>query len=227
MQPNTLIIFIRYPEAGLVKTRLARSIGVSKAALLYRLFVEALLKRTDDKNFQRIIFYTPDNKKGEIIHWLGKDITVRPQKGDALGERLSRAFELTFKNGAKRVVAIGTDSPLLDKKDIKSAFEVLKDKQCVLGPSLDGGYYLLGLSFLNKWIFKGISWGTKKVFGQTMNRLIKTNTSYGLLGASFDVDTYKDLLMLKQRLQDSHKINPYGLDSVFSAVDRIIDKAKM
>ncbi|MBI3008198.1 MAG: DUF2064 domain-containing protein, partial [Candidatus Omnitrophica bacterium] len=107
---NVLIIFVKYPEPGFVKTRLAEKIGKDKAAFLYRVFVEAILARTEDIGFRRIIFCHPPEKSQGFRDWLG-DNEVYLQEGDTLGERLSNAFEVTFKNGARRVVTIGTDSP--------------------------------------------------------------------------------------------------------------------
>lgn len=226
MQSDILIIFIRYPQAGLVKTRLARRIGADKAAHLYRLFVEALLLRTDDKNYQRIIFYTPADKKKEIIHWLGSGLTLQPQKGNNLGERLAHAFEFAFKHGARRVIAIGSDSPLLDKRTVRDAFVKLKRAPCVLGPASDGGYYLIGLSSFAGQIFKGIRWGTKNVLSQTIDRLKKSKISCRLLRASFDVDTHDDLLLLMKIMLAARKINLLGLSPIFDILKHCTPKQK-
>lgn len=223
MLPAQLIIFIKYPQAGLVKTRLAKNIGASKAAFLYRLFVEALLKRTEDKSFQRTIFYSPAGKKKEIVRWLGKDVKIYPQKGRHLGERLARAFKLAFKNSAGRVVAIGSDSPTLDKGVLLRAFKKLKNTQCVLGPALDGGYYLIGLSFFDERIFKGISWGTKNVFSRTINKLKQLKAGCELLGEALDVDSYQDMILLREKLPEACRINPLGLEQILCYI-RQLDK---
>lgn len=206
---NVLIIFVKYPQAGRVKTRLAKHIGKQKAADLYRLFTEAVLKRTKDKNFRRLIFYTPPDKEKEIKKWLGSDgLEFRPQRGRGLGERLFNAFRLALgSSSARRVAAIGTDSPLIDRKVINNAFKALETKQCVLGPALDGGYYLIGLSSFNKEVFKGIDWGTRKVFKQTIAKLRRLNISHSFLDTSFDVDTHRDVSSLKQELRDISQKN--------------------
>lgn len=219
---NILIIFVKYPRPGFVKTRLAKTIGEEKAALLYRLFVEAISERTKDISFKRFVFYHPSEEKELVRDWLGNGFKFYPQKGDTLGERLSNAFRFTFGRGAQRVIAIGTDSPSIDKTVILNAFEELKDTQCVLGPSLDGGYYLIGLSFFKKGLFEEIRWGTSKVFEQTINRLKEMGLRYELLNKSFDIDHYKDILLLKQRLQKVLKINPAGLNPILEALDEII-----
>ena len=224
MQSDILIIFIRYPQAGLVKTRLAKYIGADKAARLYRLFVEALLLRTDDTNYQRIIFYTPADKKKEITRWLGSGLTLQLQKGNNLGERLAHAFEFAFKHGAGHVIAIGSDSPLLDKRTVRDAFVKLKRATCVLGPAFDGGYYLIGLSSFSGKIFKGIRWGTKNVLRQTIDRLKKSKISCRFLMASFDVDTRDDLLLLMKIPQAAKKINVLGLAPIFDILNHCIPK---
>ena len=202
-----------------MKTRLAKSIGIHKAALLSRIFVDVLLKRTEHKKYQRIIFYTPADKKKEIIDWLGSDIIIQPQKGNDLGQRLSRAFAFAFKIGAKKVVAIGTDNPLIDKKTLQEAFKKLSTKACVLGPALDGGYYLIGLTSLNERIFKGIPWSTQTVFRQTIQRLKRMKAGYSLLKKSFDVDTYQDIQLLRQRIGQERRKELKGLEPLLKALE--------
>ena len=212
---NVLIIFVKYPEPGFVKTRLAEKIGKDKAAFLYRLFVEAILARTDDIGFRRIIFCYPPKKIHGFRDWLG-DNEVYFQEGDTLGERLSNAFEVTFKNGARRIVAIGTDSPTIDKKVILEAFKELDAKECVIGPAQDGGYYLIGLSRLHKEIFKDINWSTKDVFSQTKDKVNKLGLEFSILNKEIDIDSFDDLLVLKNRLKSLYKINPIGLTPIIN-----------
>lgn len=218
---DVLIIFVKYPQAGLVKTRLAKEIGKNKACLLYRLFVETILKRTPDKRFSRIIFYWPVHKKKEMRNWLGNDFKMYPQKGKDLGERLSQAFKFVFQKGAKRVVAIGTDSPTLDKRIILDAFCELETRPCVIGPSLDGGYYLIGLSIFKPELFKGISWGEDVVFGQTVEQLRRLKLSYSLLEPTVDVDSYRDILLLRKKLKIAHQKNPPGLNCLLTTLDKL------
>lgn len=210
MSDNRLIIFIKYPEPGFVKTRLAKDIGEEQAAFLYCLFVEAILTRTEDDGFERVIFYSPSEKRDEIINWIGPE-RLYPQKGKDLGERLSNAFSLVFNKGAKRVLAIGSDSPTIDNNIILRAFRELSNKQCVIGPSQDGGYYLFGLSSFNKDVFQGIKWSTEKVFEETINILKRSKFSFSILDKDFDVDKIEDIDFLKKKLHEVSKINPKGL----------------
>jgi rSAM/selenodomain-associated transferase 1 len=182
-----------------------------------------VLKRTKDKNFKRLIFYTPQDKGKEIKKWIGSDgLEFRHQKGRDLGERLCNAFRFALgRSGARRIVAIGTDSPLIDRGVVNAAFKALETKQCVLGPALDGGYYLIGLSSIEREVFKGINWGTKNVFTQTLNKLKKAGISYSLIDSSFDVDTYDDISYLKQKLSICPERNSPGLKPISSALQRI------
>lgn len=219
MLENVLIIFVKYPEPGFVKTRLAEKIGKREAAGLYRLFAEAILARTEDACFSRIIFYSPSEKKSEIMDWLGyKTGVYYPQRGDTLGERLSNAIEVTFKDGAGKVVTIGTDSPTIDKEVILRAFKELEHKPCVIGPALDGGYYLIGLSSFHREIFEGIDWGTGNVLKQTKDRLNELKLDFTLLDKRPDIDSFDDLLVFKDELPGAHKINPVGLAPIINAL---------
>lgn len=200
MLENVLIIFMKYPEPGLVKTRLAKDIGKQKASLLYRLFVEAVLKGTQDRRFARIIFYWPPEKKIQIRNWIGSDLEIYPQKGVDLGERLSHAFKFAFEKRAKRVIAIGTDCPTLESRVIVEAFRRLKDSSCVLGPALDGGYYLVGLSSFYPELFKGIPWGQNTVLEKTKDKIKNSGLKFSILKPYPDIDSLADLNLVKDKL---------------------------
>lgn len=225
VRKDCLIIFVKYPQAGRVKTRLAKSIGKENAARLYRALVETLLKRTQSDKFRRIIFYSPCGKVKQMRGWLGGDFVFVPQKGRGLGERLAGAFRFAFKSGAKRVIAIGSDSPTLDRKLITGAFRRLKDAQCAIGPARDGGYYLIGLSSWFEGIFKGIQWSTKNVLSQTISKLKQLKTKYILLGKSFDIDSYQDIILLKEKIQEDSGINPAGLKRLSCVLGELERKA--
>ena len=96
------------------------------------------------------------------------------------------------------MIAIGTDSPTVDSMVIKEAFLKLGKTRCVIGPSRDGGYYLIGMSNFMRELFEGIDWGTDRVLAQTINVLKRLDISYTLLEESFDVDRYEDLSLLRR-----------------------------
>ncbi len=113
---------------------------------------------------------------------------------------MNNAFKQSFAEGAKRVVITGTDSPTLPMSYIQKAFDVLKRIPVVIGPTFDGGYYLIGLSRQNDDIFDGIEWGTSRVFGQTLTRIKSLNTQVYVLPPWYDVDTSGDLEFLRSHL---------------------------
>lgn len=190
---NILIVFLKYPQPGLVKTRLGKDIGPESAAVLYKELTELILRNTEPGDYQRVLFYTPQNKKSEILKWLGEDSNLFLQDGDDLGQRLAKAFKSVFSRGVKKVLVIGTDSPVIDREIIQQAFRQLDKFQCVIGPSSDGGYYLLGLGSENAKVFEGIDWSTSKVFEQTKQRLKELGLVFTCLKEEFDIDTRADL----------------------------------
>lgn len=223
MKSNVLIIFIKYPQVGFVKTRLAKDIGKRKAASLYRLSVEAVIKRTESRVFQRIIFYTPREKEEEVRSWLGGfNLEMYPQEGNNLGQKLMRAFDFVFKKGAVKTIIIGSDSPEIENKIIISAFKNLKNKHCVIGPSLDGGYYLLGLSRFYKEIFQRIDWGTGRVFKQTLKALNRLQLKVSCLGKLSDIDTLEDLVVLSRKLNSVSQKESKELIPIRALANKIV-----
>ena len=111
LQKNVLIIFVKYPELGKVKTRLAEELGEKKAAEVYSLMAETIIGNViHSHRYETAIFFDPPDKEDEIIKWIGEGSAVFfPQQGQALGERMSNAFGRVFSDGARKAVIIGTD----------------------------------------------------------------------------------------------------------------------
>ncbi len=210
---NALIVFLKYPEPGKVKTRLAKVIGSEKACVIYRLMAEGVIKNIFLKNewsYDVWIFFTPLDKENETKDWLNSIINNQniktwyaPQEGSTLGERISNAFKKIFQEKPyKRGLVIGTDCPAIDTALIGNAFDVLKEKDIVIGPCKDGGYYLLGMSghvplrFSQQPVFDlfmDIDWGTDRVLKQTIEKVHKNNLSCHILKTLTDVDRIEDL----------------------------------
>ncbi len=202
---NALIIFLKYPEPGKVKTRLAVDIGNVKACAIYKLLVERVIKNIFSKNpltHDVHIFFTPPDKENGIKDWLQPILTNNQeigtkyshQEGNTLGEKMSYAFKQTLQiEGCKRCIIIGTDCPEIDAPLIESAFDILKEKDIVIGPCKDGGYYLLGMSRFLPELFEDIDWSTDRVFKQTMGKVHKNNLSCNVLKTLADIDTQEDL----------------------------------
>jgi len=187
---DLLIVFLKVPRPGFVKTRLAASVGAVHAAHLYRVMTERVLARTEREC--RVVFYAPADAGAEVQAWLPDERALVQSEGD-LGARMAAAFQWAFGDGAARAVLIGTDVPDLSHDVVRGAFESLRTHDVVLGPSLDGGYYLIGLRRPAPALFDGVAWSTPAVLGQTLERA----ESLGLCAASLpvrgDVDTLGDL----------------------------------
>ena len=199
---TTLIIFAKSPIPGKVKTRLTPHITPTEAAELYQGFITDIICSTRKLKCERItIAYTPSNAEAALHSICGQSVDYLPQKGDNLGERMKNAFKHSFHKGSTRTVIIGTDSPTLPLSYIQKAFDVLKEVPIAIGPTFDGGYYLIGLSEQNDAIFDGIDWSTSKVFDQTLTRIQAINKQLYVLPPWYDVDTPDNLEFLRSHIQ--------------------------
>ena len=193
-------MFVKSAERGMVKSRLAASVGEDVALDLYKCFVSDLMEMLRQGGYPFEIFFYPPDARQEVAQWLGDEHALTPQKGNDLGERIKNAFELVFSQGFRNALLIGSDIPDLPNLLIDEALEALKDYDAVVGPSHDGGYYLIAFrqdTFLAQ-VFSGITWGTSEVFEQTMEILRKANLTVHTLPVWGDIDTIDDLKALFQ-----------------------------
>lgn len=201
MEKEKLILFVKAPVPGRVKTRLAPTLTYEKAAELYRSWSREIFKRVRDSSFLSIeIAYEPhpDFPTPEWLNGEGDSTDFFLQNGAHLGEKLLNAFGRAFENGTERAVIIGSDSPGLPVDYIKDAFVALEKYDLVLGPTKDGGYYLVGLkNKADPALFKNIAWSSSKVLFQTMEAAKALNFKLRLLPEYFDVDVADDLKYLK------------------------------
>lgn len=190
----SIILFVKYPAEGKVKTRLAKSIGNPKAAKIYTALAEHVVKKMKRlKNSYNYIFYSDESEKEKIKKWIRGNFFYAPQKGDDLGERMSNAFKLVFGHSAEKVLIIGTDIPDLSTKIINDAIKKLDYYDVVIGPSPDGGYYLLGMKKFTPKLFENITYSTNTVFEDTIQRIKDGNLSYHILETIEDIDTEDEL----------------------------------
>ncbi|NIP31569.1 MAG: DUF2064 domain-containing protein [Candidatus Dadabacteria bacterium] len=209
--PNALIIFVKYPTPGEVKTRLGKSIGYEKAASLYSLIAKFIInKLTDSKSYTSLIFYSPENKKEEVKKWLNRnELEYFPQTGNSLGEKISNAFKHCFSSGKKNVAIVGTDCIEINEKELSNVFGMLSENNIdvILGPSLDGGYYLLGLNKYRNKIFNNIEWSTNKVLNKTINIINENNLLYQTIEEKNDIDQIEDIKLNKIEIFDKDLSN--------------------
>lgn len=197
-----LLIFVKEPIPGQVKTRLAAEIGADAACQVYRRCVERTLERLSVLRDEITLYVEPAEAIGGIQAWLGSAWPVQPQRGATLGERLAHATDRTFAEGMHRVIVIGTDSPWLDGVLIEEAFSAMEQADLVLGPAVDGGYYLVGLAKPAPGLFRGIAWSTSQVLDQTLATARTLGRTASLLPEGYDIDRRTDLQRWMQ--EDPH-----------------------
>jgi rSAM/selenodomain-associated transferase 1 len=200
---NTLIIFVKAPVAGRVKTRLQPDLSAEEAAGLASAFVADMLWKTHGlENTVRIIGCDPAREDPYFRTFgHGTDFRLIDQRGSNLGERMRNAFQDAAAGGADRMVIIGTDLPTLPLETVQKAFSLLRRNDLVLGPSLDGGYYLIGSGREVPEVFGGIPWGTDRVLERTLDRANDLKIRCALLPFWYDVDTPRDLRFLSAHLR--------------------------
>jgi rSAM/selenodomain-associated transferase 1/rSAM/selenodomain-associated transferase 2 len=192
---DSIIIFVRYPRKGQVKTRLAETTSSDFAINFYKLCAENLIRNIKKvPSVNRFVFYSNKNEKTETINWLGSKLLFAPQDGDDLGNRMKNAFQKVFSAGSQKVIIVGTDIPDLSKEVIVKAFELLDSNDVVIGPAKDGGYYLLGMKKMTVDLFEKIEYSTSSVLSETLLKTKKLNLTYHLLTELKDIDTEEDLV---------------------------------
>lgn len=197
-----LIIFTRYPEPGKTKTRLISTLGPEGAATLQKQMTEHTLAQARALKGLlplSIEVYFAGGDRHLMESWLGTDLSYQYQSQGNLGARMAKAFESAFKVNMDRVVTIGTDCPSLDVQLLAKAFQELHQHDLVLGPAIDGGYYLIGLRRSIPELFGEINWGTAEVLQQTVGAAENLDLSIALLTPLADVDRPEDLSILDCR----------------------------
>lgn len=188
-----LLIFVKEPVPGQVKTRLAAEIGADAACHVYRRCVERTLEQLAVLRDDITLYVEPAEATGRIQTWLGSEWPVSPQHGVTLGERMAQAIDRAFTEGMRRVAVIGTDSPWIEHPLIEEAFAAMEHADLVIGPARDGGYYLVGLARPTPGLFHGMPWSTSQVLDQTLGKARAFGLSVSLLPEGYDVDRLTDL----------------------------------
>jgi rSAM/selenodomain-associated transferase 1 len=206
-QSSALLVFVRMPRPGKVKTRLAKSLGDEKAAEFYSLCTDATLKEIEQlsQEVDKYIFLTEPINKHEMQRWADLGFKVAVQVGECLGHRLCNAFISILENGARKAIIVASDVPDLSTGIMKEAIKRLDDSDVVIGPCYDGGYYLIGMKELHEELFHGISWGTERVYQQTLDAAKENGLTVNQLPVLIDIDTEADLRRWPE--VDGHK-NP-------------------
>ncbi len=217
-QSACILFFVRYPVAGMVKTRLAKSIGYEEATRLYASFVQRLMRGLTNVALKmgailRIVYDAKSvnfalaaskyiqSKQIFLQNWLGPYSYVEQSNGD-IGERMESAMQEAFDDGFECVILLGSDIPDFPMEHVAAALDALKSFPTVINPTEDGGYCLIGMmreSFpmLARDLFHDIPWSTEDVFAKTMERFPSTHSAY-ILPTWYDVDTVEDLAKIRE-----------------------------
>lgn len=188
---NLLMVFVKNPQRGKVKTRLAKTVGDEKALQVYRILLDHTIIIAKRVNCDKAIFYS--DYIDETDMWRKAKFNQFVQNGNDLGERMYNAFKYAFSKNYKNVVIIGSDCLELNEHIISEAFDILKDNEVVIGPAKDGGYYLLGMRKLYREVFINKQWSTENVLLDTLLDIAQLNISMKLLSTLSDIDEEKDL----------------------------------
>ena len=197
-EKRVVILFVKLPEKGKVKSRLAQRVDQDLVLRLYKNMVLDTIDMLTRGRFPFRIFFTPPGARYQIVEWLGPEHPSVPQTGDGLGDRMEGAFACVFNEEVEETLLIGSDIPGLTTEVIEEAFTALLTSDAVIGPAYDGGYYLIGFrkrSF-EPGIFRDMAWSTGTVFRETMDKLHDASLKVHVLQELMDVDTVEDLKTL-------------------------------
>ena len=203
MTKPALIIFVRKPEKGKVKTRLAASLGDEAALFVYLKLLQHTLEITAPVDADKVVFYAGNIEDDDL--WQREGYIKQAQSDGDLGHRMNEAFERVFKMGYEKVCIIGSDCYELTPKNITDAFHALKNSDVAIGPAYDGGYYLLGMKGLHSSFFENKNWSTSSVFQETF----QTAETLGLVVAQLPVlrDVDEETDVPKEWLPSENSLN--------------------
>ena|SRR5579863_288264 len=212
MADTALVIIARYPEAGKTKTRLARTIGDEATVQLYQAFLTDLARRFAGQQYDLYWTYTPAHVDyaafiATLVPEFASSMTCFPQQGADLGERLLYAFQWIHAQGYLNIILIGSDSPHISRNIVANAQVALHQADVVLGPSDDGGYYLIAMHEPHD-VFSGIPMSTSEVKQRTIEQAERQGLTVRCIDPLFDIDELADLLRLAQLLNTDEQLAP-------------------
>lgn len=187
-----LILFIKNPVLGRVKTRLAATLGDARALEVYQKLLSITRHAALGADCQRQLYYSDAIETDD--DWDNTHFAKHTQQGDDLGERMHRAFIASFAEGATKAVIIGSDCPDISSQVIDDAFRALQTHDMVIGPALDGGYYLLGMKAVHADFFVNKQWSTATVLLDTISDAKRLGLSVGQMSTLSDLDNEADLM---------------------------------
>jgi uncharacterized protein len=200
---NALLIFVKNPAMGKVKTRLAKTIGDYNSLKIYQHLLYHTMEITYELDMDKFLYYNefiPTRDEWPPMHYQ-KEL----QKGSHLGEKMNNAFKQAFDEGYKKAVLIMPDCPKMTDTIIEKAFKVLDTNDCVLGPTNDDGFYLIGMKAYYPEIFKDKTYETATLYNDTVQAIERAGKSFFKLPTLVDVDMEEDLGKLKKMINTDVK----------------------
>lgn len=198
-----MVVVGKAPDVGSTKTRLSPPLTPAQAAELYGAFLQDVAALAVGLGWDGATLIYPPRRGAEAA--LGAlcppALALRPQAGAGLGDALADAFASHLAAAFDQVVLIGSDSPTLPRSIVEMASQALVDHDLVIGPSADGGYYLIGMTRPHLGVFEEITWSTDLVYGQTLQRAEELGLHVAAVDQWYDVDTAADLDHLRQELR--------------------------
>jgi rSAM/selenodomain-associated transferase 1 len=221
--PRTLGVFAKEPRPGSVKTRLAAVHGSDWSARVAAAFLLDTLERFASFPARRVLAFAPPDAGPFFQQVAGARFHPTPQADGDLGRRMAAFVADRLREGAGKIVLLGTDSPTLPVAYVEQAFAELDNADVVLGPATDGGYCLLGCERRLPPIFEGISWGGPRVLADTVSRLADPAWRLALLPPWYDVDTPHDLQVLRGHLAALRRA---GLDPLAPRTEQLLQSIR-
>ncbi len=198
---RTLVIMAKAPRAGMVKTRLAHSLPAEAVTELYRCLLNDTISLAHSLRSVNLAIMCPVSDVDELAKIAGPDIQVLAQQGEGLAAALTSVFAEFAAHGGNRVIAFNSDSPHLPASVLASAFETLTGHDIVVGPTYDGGYYLVGAKARYDALFHGDGMGTNSALDALLARAGKLRLSVGFTDPFYDIDVKSDLTRLAEELR--------------------------
>jgi rSAM/selenodomain-associated transferase 1 len=200
--PNrTLVIMAKAPKPGMVKTRLTKSLPSPAVTALYRCLLEDTLALATSLTIVEVAVMCPESDQDELAHLVGNTVQVVAQKGEGLAAGLTSVFRHFIAAGRQHVIAFNSDSPHLPPSVLDRAFEVLAAHDVVVGPTHDGGYYLVGAKAAHPALFESDGMGTGSALDRLLTRAKALELSTGFTEPFYDIDVANDLILLARELQ--------------------------
>ncbi len=186
---NSVIVFVKNPEFGNAKTRIANDVGRTKADQVYHSLLNITAELVISSDLDVRVYYSDFVNNKDV--WNHRDTKKSIQSVGDLGKKMNSALKIELER-YDRVLLIGSDCPYLTSEILEKAIGALEERDVVIGPAIDGGYYLIGMKETNACLFDDINWSSEFVLKQTIQKLDDNNLSYFLLPELSDIDYWED-----------------------------------